>query len=295
MHEAVLLNEIESLFAEKTIRIFFDGTLGAGGHAKRILEKHGEIRLYIGCDRDPEALKIAKQQLEPWEEKVRFVQGSFSEVERYLEKEKVCCVDGALLDLGVSSMQLDTPERGFSFQRNGPLDMRMDPELDLTAEEIVNRYSEKDLERIFREFGEEPQWKKAVRSIVEARRKKKIHTTKELSDLLETVVRRRGKLHPATRIFQAIRMEVNDELGLIKKGVEKIAWHLCPKGRMAVISFHSLEDRIVKNLFRELSRKEEAPLLLLTKKPLVASREEMRKNPLSRSAKLREVERVANE
>ncbi len=292
MHEPVLLEEIEEIFSHIAIKVFFDGTVGAGGHAKRVLEKHGEIELYIGCDRDPTALEIAAKELAPWGKKLRFVRGSFSEVENFLAKEKIGCIDGALLDLGVSSMQLDTPERGFSFQRSGRLDMRMDPDIELTAEEIVNRYSEKELSRIFRDFGEEPQWRKAVKGIIEARRRKPIHTTKELSELLEKVVRRRGKIHPATRVFQALRMEVNQELALLQIGLEEISRRLCPKGRMGVISFHSLEDRIVKFTFRDLV-KEHTHFQLVMKKPKSASREEVRKNPRSRSAKLRAIERVA--
>jgi 16S rRNA (cytosine1402-N4)-methyltransferase len=292
MHIPVLIEEIEELFSNVAIKVFFDGTLGAGGHAKRILETHGEIERYIGCDRDPQALEIAAQVLAPWKKKVQFVRGSFSEIDRFLTEEKIGCVDGALLDLGLSSMQLDSPERGFSFQRSGRLDMRMDPQIETTAEEIVNRYSEKELSRIFRDFGEEPQWRKAVKGIIEARRRKPIHTTKELSDLLEKVVRRRGKIHPATRVFQALRMEVNQELALLQIGLEEIARHLSPKGRMGVISFHSLEDRIVKLTFKDLAKEADGNYRLVMKKPLAASREEIRKNPRSRSAKLRAIEKV---
>jgi 16S rRNA (cytosine1402-N4)-methyltransferase len=292
MHEPVLLEEIDKLFSEMKIKTFFDGTLGAGGHAKRILEKHKEIELYIGCDKDPKAIGIAKKELLLWEKKVVFVRGSFSEVGNFLAKEKVKSIEGALLDLGVSSMQLDVAERGFSFQRCGRLDMRMDPESELTAEEIVNRYSKKELERIFRDFGEEPQWRVAVQGIIEARRKKPIHTTKELSDLLEQVVRRRGKIHPATRIFQALRIEVNQELAELEKGLKETVQYLSPKGRMAVISFHSLEDRIVKNALRDLAKKEKDLFRLVTKKPQAPSLTEIRKNRRSRSAKLRAIERV---
>ncbi len=292
MHEPVLLKEVEQLFAPLEMKVFFDGTIGAGGHAERILEKHGEIELYIGCDVDPKALDIAEKRLAPWRKKVHLVQGNFAEVESFLAKDKVHSIEGALLDLGVSSMQLDTPERGFSFQRSGRLDMRMNPKINVTAEEIVNSYSEKELARIFRDFGEEPQWRKAVRAIIETRRKKPIHTTQELSLLLEKVVKRRGKIHPATRIFQALRIEVNQELDLLRVGLENITKHLSVHGRLGVISFHSLEDRIVKHSFRAMAKKENGAFDLVWKKPLPPSREEMRKNPRSRSAKFRAIERA---
>lgn len=279
-HKPVLLREILEAFAGQNLKTFFDGTLGAGGHAKVLLEAHPEIKRYIGCDKDPRAHALAKEVLG---EKVEFVRGSFAEMLAELE----CCVDGCLLDVGVSSMQFDEKERGFSFMGEAPLDMRMDPEGELTAERIVNRYPEKELARIFFEYGEETRSRPIAKAIVEARRRRPIRTTKELVDIVAPIARR-GKLHPATLVFQALRIEVNDELGQLERGLKKGIEKLCPGGRIAVISFHSLEDRLVKNIFRDGKDQ----LKILTKKPIVPSLDEIRANPRSRSAKLRVAEKV---
>lgn len=277
-HKPVLLREVLEAFKDQNLKTFFDGTLGAGGHAKALLEAHPEIERYIGCDRDPRAHALAKEALGPLGEKVEFIRGSYADVLGSLEG----CVDGCLLDVGVSSMQFDEKERGFSFMGDAPLDMRMDPEGELTAEQVINRYSEKELARIFFEYGEETRSRPIAKAIVEARRKKRIRTTKELVDIVVPVARR-GKLHPATLVFQALRIEVNDELGQLARGLERGMERLCPGGRIAVISFHSLEDRIVKNAFRDAKDRVE----IITKKPIVPSLEEVRGNPRSRSAKLR--------
>jgi 16S rRNA (cytosine1402-N4)-methyltransferase len=207
-----------------------------------------------------------------------------------LKGEKISCINGFLIDVGVSSMQLDQRERGFSFMGDAPLDMRMDPEGELTAERIVNRYSEAELSRIFFEFGEERRSRQVARAIVEARRKKRIRTTKELVEIIKPVATR-GKLHPATLVFQALRIVVNDELGQLEKGLKAAIQHTCPGGRIAAISFHSLEDRIVKNVFRDARGK----VSILTKKPVGPTAEEMQENPRARSAKLRAVERISEE
>ncbi len=280
-HNPVLLREVLEIFAGRDLRTFFDGTLGAGGHAKALLEAHPEIERYIGCDRDPRAHALAKEALEPWGKKVEFVRGSYAAEVREVEGS----LDGFLIDIGVSSMQFDEKERGFSFMGDAPLDMRMDPESELTAERIVNRYPEKELARIFFEYGEERRSRQVAKAIVEARRKRPIRTTQELVEIIKPVATR-GKLHPATLTFQALRIEVNDELGQLEKGLKAAMGKMAPRGRMAVISFHSLEDRIVKNVFRDARGKVE----ILTKKPLSPSPEEVRKNPRSRSSKLRAVE-----
>lgn len=282
-HVPVLLREVLEVFAGRNLRVFFDGTLGAGGHARALLEAHPEIERYIGCDRDPRAHELAHENLAPWLEKVEFVRGSYAEQVR----EAVECIDGFLIDIGVSSMQFDERERGFSFMGDAPLDMRMDPEGELTAEQIVNRYSEKELARIIFEYGEERRSRQVAKAIVEARRKRRIRTTGELVEIIKPVATR-GKLHPATLTFQALRIAVNDELGQLQKGLEGAIEKLCPGGRMAVISFHSLEDRIVKNTLRDAKDK----LEILTKKPIGPSAEEMRANPRSRSSKLRAAERI---
>jgi 16S rRNA (cytosine1402-N4)-methyltransferase len=285
-HISVLVREVLQVFEDRELKFFFDGTLGAGGHAAAILEQHPEIEKYIGCDRDPRALGLAKEALASFGKKVEIVRGDYADASRILDELGVECIDGFLIDIGVSSMQLDERERGFSFQGDAPLDMRMDPEGDLTAEIVVNKYSETELARIFFEYGEERRSRQVAKAIVEARRKKRIRTTAELVEIIKPVATR-GRLHPATLVFQALRIVVNDELGQLEKGLEAAAQKMCPGGRIAVISFHSLEDRIVKNKFRDDDR-----LKILTKKPQIAAEEEIKGNPRSRSAKLRAAERV---
>lgn len=282
-HIPVLMREVLEVFAGVELRQFFDGTLGAGGHAAAILEAHPEIERYIGCDQDPRAHELARERLAPWLGKVEFVRGRYADV----VKEVTGCIDGFLIDIGVSSMQLDERERGFSFMGDAPLDMRMDPEGELTAEMVVNRYSEKELARIIFEYGEEHRSRQVAKAIVEARKKRKIRTTGELVEIIKPVATR-GRLHPATLTFQALRIEVNDELGQLKRGLDGAIEKLCPGGRIAVISFHSLEDRIVKNHLRDAKDH----LKVLTKKPIGPSDEEMRMNPRSRSSKLRAGEKL---
>ena len=283
-HHPVLLSEVLETFEGKSLHNFFDATVGAGGHAQAILEKHTEIKLYIGCDRDPKALEIAEKILNPWKEKIYLLQGNFSHIPKYLQEKNVTCVDGILFDFGLSSMQLDDKERGFSFY-GGPLDMRMDPANTLTAEDVVNELSEKKLGYIFRDFGEERHWRSVAKRITIARKKKRITRAEELVKIIRPVLGKRQKIHPATRIFQALRIFVNDEPIAIKQGVKKAVECLCEEQRIAVISFHSLEDRLIKHIFRD--EKDQKNLLVLTKKPLVATEEERRKNPRSRSAKMR--------
>jgi len=297
-HISVLQAEVVEAFAGAEYHCFFDGTLGAGGHAAAILEAHSEIERYLACDRDPKAHEIAKERLKPWGEKVEFIRGSYSELERFLDERKIEYIDGFLIDIGVSSMQLDEMGRGFSFRGEGPLDMRMDPNGELTAEEIVNQYPEKELERIFREYGEERQARRAAQAIVQARRRRPIRTTAELIEVVKPVLKW-GANHPATLIFQALRIAVNDELGELERGLDGAIRRLAPGGRIAVISFHSLEDRIVKHRFKEQEyrlhkRTGDASgcLRILTKKPVVPSEQECRENSRSRSAKLRVVEKV---
>lgn len=297
-----------SAFSDITIATFIDGTLGAGGHAKGLLESHPEIQLYIGLDQDPSALELARKNLAPWHSKVRFFHANFSDMPKIVSAQGLNKVDGILLDLGVSSMQLDQPEKGFSFMREGPLDMRMNPSQSLTAFEIVNNYSEQQLAIIIRDFGEERQWKAAARAIVKAREKKPIGTTKELSNILYPILFRYKKpgLHPLTLVFQALRIAVNDELGVVEKILPSAINLLAPGGRLAVISFHSLEDRLVKNAFRYAASDKEdtagmggglfinkTPTIIpITKKPLEATETEIEINPRSRSAKLRVVEKT---
>lgn len=306
-HQSVLLNEIVDYFKSKTIHDFVDATLGAGGHAQAILSAHPEIQSFIGIDQDPIAIEIASKRLNPWKSKIQLQRGNFSQLSSLMDKSKVQQADGIILDLGVSSMQLDLPEKGFSFSREGPLDMRMDPDNPITAAEIVNTWDESELGRIFREFGEEKQWRTAARAIANARKQQPIRTTRELLNILIPPLQRKAKkgLNPATLIFQALRICVNSELDVLEEVLPRAIERLRPGGCLAVITFHSLEDRIVKNLFRyEASDKEDTTGLaglflskkptvnILTKKPIAPGMEELAANPRSRSAKLRVVEKL---
>ena len=284
MHKPVLLDEVLCFFEQMRLLVFVDGTVGAGGHAAALLQAHPEIEVYYAIDRDESALELAQQNLKAFSN-VEYVHTNFA-------KFKGEAVDGMLLDLGVSSMQLDQDKRGFSFSHDGPLDMRMDQSARLNAKEIVNRYSEKELGRIFREYGEEKRWRRAAEAIVEARQKKQIVTTKQLVEVLKPVLGwHRKHFNPMTLIFQALRIEVNGELSCLEKALEDAVVSLNSSGRLAVISFHSLEDRIVKQTFRKL-KVEEKNIHLLTKKPMIATDDEIKKNPRSRSAKLRVIEKL---
>ena len=284
-HVPVRVNEVLAVFEGRSIDAFFDGTVGAGGHAKAILEKHPEISHYIGCDRDPVALGLAQKNLAPWKKKVKLFHGSHGEIAQWLQEAGVACVDGVLIDAGISSMQLDERERGFSFQGDGPLDMRMNPEADLTAAVIVNRWREEELVRILRDYGEEPR----ARAIIAARKKKPIRTTKELVEAISGTVKRTKKhLHPATLTFQAIRIAVNDELSSLEKGIEEGMKALCVGGRIVLICFHRLEERIAK-----MALKNHEEVRALTKKPIEPQEAEVKDNPRSRSARLRAGEKIA--
>ena len=284
MHIPVLLEPAVDLLLGNGGTIYVDCTLGLGGHARRILEKNPKAFL-VGIDRDPYALELAKDNLKDFEGRFSLYHANFSDLDEVLKREGLEKVDGFLFDLGVSSLQLKSP-RGFSFQRDEPLDMRMNPEDRISAYHVVNKYSERELERIFREYGEEPYSKRVARAIVLARAKKPIETTGELVKIITAVLPyKRGKIHPATRIFQAIRIEVNQELKSLEIALYKTLDFLRPGGRLVVISFHSLEDRIVKNFIK-------SHLKPLTKKPITPTIEEIRENPSSRSAKLRVGEKV---
>ena len=289
MHVPVLLEVATDLLTENRGKVYLDCTLGGGGHARKILEKVPQAKL-IGIDVDEEATEIAKENLKEFGERVSIYKANFKDLDLVLKEEGVEKVDGVLFDLGMSMYQIRSG-RGFSFQGDEPLDMRMDKDQRLTAYEVVNKYPERELERIIREYGEERLSKKIARAIVRRREKKPIETTKELVEVILSVYPeklKRSKIHPATRTFQAIRIEVNKELENLKIGLGKALEALNPKGRLVVISFHSLEDRIVKRFMKEKSDK----LKVLTKKPVTPSEEEVRMNPSSRSAKLRAGERV---
>lgn len=305
-HVSVLLHEVLSAFEGRKLHLFADATLGAGGHSAAILEAHPEIEQLIGIDQDPVALDIARKRLAPYKDKVKIIAGNFDEAISQLPLQGITKLDGILFDLGVSSMQLDLSEKGFSFMRDGPLDMRMNPEEGFTAADLVNTYSEQELGRIFRDYGEERQWRAAAKAIVTARSKQPIRTTHELVAVLRPVLfwKKKG-VNPLTLIFQALRICVNRELEVIEKTLPKAIEQLASGGRMAVISFHSLEDRIVKNCFRfAASDKQDTSgwggvfldktptVKIITRKPIEPTSEEIEINPRSRSAKLRVIEKI---
>ena len=290
-HRPVLLNEVLKLSEKANPKVFLDCTVGLGGHARAILERFPETYL-IGIDRDEETLEIAKENLKPFEGRFSLYKANFTDLDLVLEEEGLKEVDAVLMDLGVSMLQLKT-ERGFSFQREDPLDMRMDKSQSLTAYKVVNEYSEKDLIRILRDYGEERFAKRISKAIVKRRKEKPIETTKELAQIIWEVYPpklRYAKIHPATKTFQAIRIEVNRELQNLQEALPKALSKLSEGGLMMVISFHSLEDRIVKRTFKEWEA--EGKVEILTKKPIVPSEEEVKENPPSRSAKLRCVRKI---
>jgi 16S rRNA (cytosine1402-N4)-methyltransferase len=282
-----MLAEVLESLSPCHLTTVFDGTCGAGGHAGAILDVHPEITQYVACDQDSAALALASTHLGPFLPKIVFYHNNFS-----CPPEVPLRFDAILLDLGVSSMQLDTPGRGFSFVREGPLDMRMDVEDPVSADEIVNRWDRVSLERLFREYGEERGARKAAEAIVMARGRRPFRTTLELAEVISKVLPRRGRIHPATKIFQALRIAVNRELEMLKMAIPVLAQRLSPTGRFLIITFHSLEDRIVKEEFRSLSSTGRfSPLF---KKPLAASRREAAQNPRARSAKLRVLQVVSD-
>lgn len=305
-HLSVLLKECILAFKDVELHTFVDGTLGAGGHSEALLSAHPEMKLLVGIDQDPSALKIASKRLEKFQGIPRFIHGNFSDLEKILKKEKVDSVDGILVDLGVSSMQLDQGERGFSFMRDGPLDMRMNPTEGISAKDIVNTWEEKPLADIFYLYGEEKQSYRAARAIIEARQIKPFETTLELAQVIEKKLKRvRWDIHPATKIFQALRIAVNGELDRLQAFLPQALKALRPGGRLAVISFHSLEDRIVKQKFAYYASDKESTSgiggMFLTKIPegklvfrkgIEADEEEVGANPRSRSAKLRVLEKL---
>ena len=291
-HYPVLHREVLKFFKENiTDGIIVDATVGGGGHSKILLENLPNIFI-IGIDKDDEALKKANEKLKKFKGRYKLVKSPFKDIDKVLENLKISQISGCLFDFGVSIFQLKE-DRGFSFQREEFLDMRMDKSQDLTAYYVVNYYQLKDLEEILKNYGEEKFYKKIAKGIVERRKKKKIETTKELSDLIFNLYPkplRHKKIHPATKTFQAIRIEVNKELDEIKEALPKAIDILDNGGIIQTISFHSLEDRIVKNIFKE--QKKLKKLEILTKKPIIPSIDEIRENPPSRSAKLRVGKRV---
>ena len=287
-HTSVLLPEIVSWAPHDTTRIL-DATLGPGGHAHALLSAHPSATL-VAFDRDVQALGLAAGRLARFAERIDLRHGDFR---NGLDQIPARSLSYAIADLGVSSIQLDEASRGFSFRFEAPLDMRMDSSSGRSASDILNTASEKELERIFREFGEEPKARAIARSVLMERRSRRGWTTSVFANLVRRDARGRPGLDPATRAFQALRIATNSELQGLDAGLEDLARLLRPGGRLAVIAFHSLEDRIVKNVFRSL--KKSGGFDLLTPKPLAPQSEEMRSNPRARSAKLRVIQRQAAE
>lgn len=307
-HKSVLFDECMEHLDIKSGGIYVDGTLGGGGHSSGICERLGSEGLLIGIDRDEDALAAAKERLAEYQCKKLFVQSNYSDIKDVLAENGIDGIDGALLDLGVSSFQLDNADRGFSYMQTAPLDMRMNRRDGLTAYDVVNTYSKQELTDIIKKYGEE-KWASRIATFITDRRKEKpIENTEELVEIIKAAIpakaRREGP-HPAKRTFQAIRIEVNDELGQLKKAVGDFCDVLNPGGRLCIISFHSLEDRIVKDIFNErfdpcicpkdfpvcvCGRKPQ--IKKITKKPIVAGEDELEENPRARSAKLRVAEKI---
>jgi 16S rRNA (cytosine1402-N4)-methyltransferase len=301
-HRPVLESEVVELLAPRSGSLVIDGTCGGGGHTEALLRAGADV---LALDQDPDAVQHASEQLKRFGRRVAVLQANFRHANRVLDERGIHTIGGALLDLGVSSWQLEDAKRGFSFVRNGPLDMRMDSQRRLTAATIVNEYSPEQLTELFRELGEEPAARRIASLIVRMRKTTPFRETLPLADAVEKIVGRHGRRHPATQVFQALRMEVNDELGALEEGLRALTARLESGARIGVIAFHSLEDRIVKTFFRDRSRewldRPEWPeprrnpdydLKVITSKPVEPSEEEQRANPRSRSAKLRVAEKI---
>ncbi len=306
-HYSVMAEECISALAVKKNGIYLDATLGGGGHSSLIAERL-ESGLLIGVDQDADAIKAASKRLEPFGERFRAVKSNFSALKEVLEQQEIDALDGIIFDLGVSSFQLDEESRGFSYRFDAPLDMRMDRQSPLTAYEVVNSYPEEQLIRILFEYGEEKQARRIARAICKAREQAPIESTGQLVELIEKSFppkERYGNKHPAKRSFQAIRIEVNGELAILEQAMRDAVSALKPGGRIAVMTFHSLEDRIVKNTFADLARgcicDKNLPICVcgrkpiikqITHKPITASAEELAANRRSKPAKLRVAEKL---
>lgn len=307
-HIPVLLDETVELLNPSRGGIFVDGTLGGGGHAEAVLRCLPENSRLIGIDRDPEAIKAAGKRLAGFGDRFTAVYGNFFDLETILKDLHISGIDGILLDLGVSSYQLDTPGRGFSFRTEAPLDMRMDSGQKLTAFDVINGYPEEELSRIFRDYGEERFHRRIAERIVLERKRGPIRTTTELAEIVKNAIPakcRREPQHPARRSFQAVRIEVNGELDGLRNAIDRAEHLLQSGGRFCIITFHSLEDRIVKQAFHTYENPctcdPHAPICtcgkvptarILTRKPVISQKEELDRNPRASCAKLRAIEKL---
>ncbi len=307
-HISIMLNECMDALDIKSNGTYVDGTLGGAGHSEKIVQQIFPNGRLIGIDKDEEALSASKKRLKEYEKCVTFVNDDFKNYKNIINNLDLKEIDGVLLDLGISSYQIDNAERGFSYMKDAPLDMRMNKTQELTARKVVNEYSPAELVKILFTFGEESFTRPIVKEIVRRREIKPIETTMELADIIKNVVPKKFQIkrgNPAKKTFQAIRIEVNSELLNLAECVEDMAKSLKVGGRLAIITFHSLEDRIVKNIFKKLQNPCECPpnfpicvcgktqvVKILTKKPIIPSKEEVEENPRSRSAKLRVIEKI---
>ena len=309
-HKPVLLNECIENLNIKDDGIYVDGTLGGAGHSANILKKLKKGALLVGIDQDEIALEVARERLKSVGSEARVIicNTNFENIKKVLLENGIEQVDGILLDIGVSSYQLDEGDRGFSYQKDAPLDMRMDRKNELTAEYIVNEYTKEELRRVISRYGEEKWASRIADFVVSARKEKRISTTFDLVNIIKKAIPKAFRLdgpHPAKRTFQALRIEVNDELGVLERVIDDAVSVLRPKGRLEIITFHSLEDRIVKTKFMAMKNPCECPkefpvcicgkrpiVNIITKKPIVPTREEVDYNPRARSAKLRIVEKL---
>lgn len=308
-HVSVLLEDSIKFLAVKENGLYIDGTIGGGGHSASILSCNDTCRV-IGIDRDPEAVKAASKRLECFGDRIRIFNGNFADAANILNDEGIYEIDGAVLDLGVSSYQLDNAQRGFSYMHDAPLDMRMNSGDVSSAADILNSYTKDELTEIFYKYGEEKWSERIADFIIERRKLAPLRTTGELVDIIKAAIPKKARLeggHPAKRIFQAVRIEVNGELKILDKAVRDFVDLLKPGSRLAVITFHSLEDRIIKQTFAGLAKGCECPkefpvcicgkkpsIRLVSKKPILPSAEEMERNPRSKSAKLRVAEKLDN-
>ena len=306
-HQSVLLEETINNLNIQPDGIYVDGTLGGGGHAFHVCSRLSEKGRFIGIDQDAAAIEAAGERLRPFGDKVTIVRSNYSDMKQVLQSLGISGVNGIVLDLGVSSYQLDTAERGFSYRENAPLDMRMDQRQEKTARDIINGYSEMELYRIIRDYGEDKFAKNIAKHIVRARQEKPVETTDELTEIIKAAIPMKFRAvggHPAKRTFQAIRIELNQELEVLRGHLKEMVELLDDGGRICIITFHSLEDRIVKNIFRKCENPCECPPSfpacvcgkksmgkVITRKPILPSEEELEINPRAKSAKLRVFER----
>jgi 16S rRNA (cytosine1402-N4)-methyltransferase len=297
-HRPVMVEEVVEYLAVRDGGVYFDGTVGMGGHAEAILSASSPNGMVVGVDLDPEAVGAAQERCAAYGPRARIYHANYTEIADILKQAGVDRVDGVLLDLGVGSHQLGADDRGFSIDRGGPLDMRFDRSYGKTAREVVNRTGERELARIIFDYGEEKRARAVARAVVRARLKAEITDAERLAGIVARAIGPPGRwrIHPATRTFMALRIFVNDELSNLERFIDAAVSHLKPGGTVVIISFHSLEDRIVKTRFRTLSRAgegDEPPLLsILTKKPLAPGPDEISQNPRARSAKLRAARRT---